>query len=100
METKYDCAQLFSLEGYAHASLFEGCQYPWEALKGLRDYLQTLKLGNIAVDVPQGVHLVNPESISIGEGTVIEPGAFIQGPCFIGKNCTIRHGAYIRGDVL
>lgn len=100
MTIKYECAQLFSLEGYAHASLFEGCQYPWEALKSLRDYLKSLKLGNIAIDIQPGVYLINPESISIGEGTLIEPGAFIQGPCFIGKNCTIRHGAYIRGDVL
>ena len=38
--------------------------------------------------------------ISIGQGSVIEPGAYIQGPCVIGKNCIVRHGAYIRGNVL
>jgi len=90
----------FALEGYAHSSLFEGCQYPWEALEKLESYLKSLKLGIIEIDVPSTVHLVHPELISIGEGTIIEPGAYIQGPCSIGKNCVIRHGAYIRGHVI
>lgn len=92
--------QLFSIEEFLHSSLFEECEYPWQALLHLREYLKSLKLGRIAIDIPHSVHLVHPELISIGEGTVIEPGAYIEGPCFIGKNCTIRHGAYIRGDVL
>ena len=36
----------------------------------------------------------------IGEGTVVEPGAFIEGPTWIGKNCVVRSGAYIRGNVI
>ncbi|MBS0604788.1 MAG: UDP-N-acetylglucosamine diphosphorylase [Verrucomicrobia bacterium] len=93
-------AQFFSLEGYEHMPLFEGCQYPWEALARLEGYLNSLKLGKIEIEIPPAVHLVNPESISIGNGTIIEPGAFIQGPCVIGRNCVIRHGAYIRGNVV
>ncbi len=96
----FDPAQFFSLEGYEHASLFEGCQYPWEALERLEEYLKALKLGNIEIAISPSVHLVNPELISIGSGTVIEPGAYVQGPCFIGKNCIIRHGAYLRGNVI
>jgi NDP-sugar pyrophosphorylase family protein len=90
----------FTLEGYSHASLFEGCQYPWQALGQLKNYLTSLELGKIEVDIPSTVYLVRPELISIGVGSVIEPGAYIEGPCAIGKNCTIRHGAYIRGDVI
>ncbi len=92
--------QFFTLEEYSHVSLFEGCQYPWQALEHLKNYLASLKLGNIEVDVPSSAYLVRPELISIGVGTVIEPGAYIEGPCVIGKNCIIRHGAYIRGDVV
>jgi UDP-N-acetylglucosamine diphosphorylase / glucose-1-phosphate thymidylyltransferase / UDP-N-acetylgalactosamine diphosphorylase / glucosamine-1-phosphate N-acetyltransferase / galactosamine-1-phosphate N-acetyltransferase len=92
--------QFFSLSECAHASLFEGCRYPWEALARLQAYLKSLVLGKIEIEIPSTVYLVNPELISIGEGTVIEPGAYIEGPCFIGKNCMIRHGAYIRGDVI
>jgi len=93
-------AQFFSLEGYLHRSLFDGCEYPWEALSLLESYLRSLKLGEIQITLPSTVHLVNPELISIGAGTVVEPGAYIQGPCVIGKNCTIRHGAYMRGNVV
>lgn len=92
--------QFFTLDEYAHAPLFEGCQYPWQALEHLKNYLSSLKLGFIEVDVPPSAYLVHSELISIGMGTVIEPGAYIEGPCIIGKHCTIRHGAYIRGDVI
>ena len=50
--------------------------------------------------IPTNVTLVNAESISIGKGSVIEPGAYIEGPCVIGQNCRIRHGAYLREYVL
>jgi NDP-sugar pyrophosphorylase family protein len=100
MEEAFDLRNFFSLEEYSHASLFKDCHYPWEALEHLQEYLNSMALGKIEVVIPSGVHLVNPESISIGEGTVIEPGVYIQGPCSIGKHCTIRHGAYLRGDVL
>ena len=100
MTLALDHKQFFSLENYSHASLFEGCQYPWEALDRLKDYLSSLELGKIEVAIPATVHLVNAHLISIGPGTVVEPGAYIQGPCSIGKNCIIRHGAYIRGNVL
>jgi NDP-sugar pyrophosphorylase family protein len=58
------------------------------------------ELGKIQIAIPPGVHLVHPELISIGEGTVIEPGSMIQGPCIIGDRCTIAHGAYIRKHVI
>lgn len=100
MDTAHDPMQFFSLDEYAHAALFQGCRYPWEALQRLQEYLKSLKLGKIEVEIPSSVHLVHPELISIGQGTVVEPGAYICGPCSIGKNCTIRQGAYIRGNVV
>lgn len=38
--------------------------------------------------------------ISLGPGTVVEPGALIQGPTIIGAHTEIRQGAYIRGKCL
>jgi NDP-sugar pyrophosphorylase family protein len=92
--------QFFTLEEFAHASLFEESQFPWQALERLKSYVQSLKLGKIDVEVPSTVYLVHPELISIGKGTSVEPGAYIEGPCVIGQNCKIRHGAYMRGDVV
>ena len=38
--------------------------------------------------------------IHIGQGVLIEPGALIKGPCFIGDYTEIRQGAYLRGYCL
>jgi NDP-sugar pyrophosphorylase family protein len=40
------------------------------------------------------------EQVFIGRDTVVEPGACIKGPAWIGPNCHIRHGAYIRENVI
>lgn len=90
----------FDLSRYAHAELFAGDYSPWDALGRLSDYLSTLHLGCLEGDISSHAHLVRPDWISIGEGSIVEPGAYIQGPCVIGKGCIIRHGAYIRGQVL
>ncbi len=90
----------FDLGDYSHKALFRREEPVWFALEHLAQYLKSLPLGKIEVEIPAGVHLVNPEWISIGKGTVVEAGAYIQGPCWIGQNCTIRHAAYIRGGVL
>lgn len=93
-------SEFFDLSTFAHAPIFEGCEHPWEALLHLSSYLQKQKLGKIEVEIPQGVFLINPSTISIGKGSVVEPGAYIQGPCIIGEKCQIRNGAYIRGNLL
>jgi NDP-sugar pyrophosphorylase family protein len=90
----------FELSSFEHQSLFDNSQWVWEALTYLKTYLASIQLGNINAEVSQGAYLINPESITIGNGTVVEPGAYIQGPCIIGENCTIRHGAYIRGNLI
>lgn len=95
----------FDLDGYEFKALFDGCQYVWEALSRVGrfalEYIMALD-GDDQIEgiVMSGAHIDDRDAIVIGEGTVVEAGAFIQGPAIIGKNCQIRHGAYIRGDVL
>lgn len=90
----------FDLDDYQHAALFSNIAHVWEALGKIEKYLREASLKAIEVDIPEGTTVHLPELISIGEGTQIEPGAYISGPCIIGKNCVIRHGAYIRGHVI
>lgn len=95
----------FDLEGFEFKSLFDGCDYVWEALSKVGrfafDYIMNVDGDNtIFGKVLSGAYIDDRDAVVIGEGTVIEPGAFIQGPAIIGKNCQIRHGAYIRGDVV
>ncbi len=89
----------FDLQSFPHEILFSA-PLVWDALTHLAEYLASLPLGKIEVELPPTVFLENRDTISIGKGTIVEAGAFIRGPCFIGNNCSIRHGAYIRGNVL
>ena len=90
----------FTLDDFAHHLLWKEGEPVWSPLQELKNYLSTNELGKIQIAIPPGVHLLHPELISIGEGTVIEPGAMIQGPCIIGDHCKIGHGAYIRKHVI
>jgi NDP-sugar pyrophosphorylase family protein len=90
----------FNLDNFTYKDLFQDVNNVWEVLKKIHPYLLNLKLGLISGDVSPDAYLINPELISIGKGTLIEPGAYIKGPCLIGENCIVRHGAYLRGDVI
>lgn len=90
----------FNLSAYAHADLFSSETHVWLALAKIQSYLKSCSLGKIDTAIPEGAFLVDAHLISIGKGTVIEPGAYIKGPCIIGQGCSVRHGAYIRGDVI
>jgi len=98
--TEFLPSTFFSLEEFQHAALFQQCTYIWDALPLIASYLNQMKLGKVQAQIPQTAFLIDPHLISIGEGTVVEPGAFIKGPCIIGRNCAIRHGAYIRGGLI
>lgn len=95
-----DPSFFFDLSSFEHASLFNSRSYPWEVLPFIEAYLKKLTLGRIEGEVSSRAYLIHPELIYIGEGSIVEPGAYIQGPCWIGKNCVVRHGAYIRGNLL
>jgi acetyltransferase-like isoleucine patch superfamily enzyme len=40
------------------------------------------------------------EQIYLGPGSVVEPGALIQGPTVIGAQTEVRQGAYVRGNCI
>jgi UDP-N-acetylglucosamine diphosphorylase / glucose-1-phosphate thymidylyltransferase / UDP-N-acetylgalactosamine diphosphorylase / glucosamine-1-phosphate N-acetyltransferase / galactosamine-1-phosphate N-acetyltransferase len=94
-------SEFFSLEAYAHKALFVEGRPVWAALHEIFPYLEGHNPRKIEITIPSGVFLERPELISIGKGTVIEPGTYIQGPCIIGQGCILRHGALIReGTIL
>jgi NDP-sugar pyrophosphorylase family protein len=90
-------ADLFDLSQTEHAAIFDGCEFAWEALKKIADYVAPRAKQVPAKRFP-GASI--GEKVFIGEGTVVEPGALIKGPAIIGKNCQIRHNAYIRENVI
>lgn len=90
----------FDLSDFSYPNLFLTDAPVWETLKGLKQFFKEIKLGLIECDIPSSATLINKELISIGEGSIVEPGAYIEGPCLIGKGCQVRHGAYLRSFVL
>lgn len=84
--------------------LFAGARFVWEALARLEAYLDRLLAGThppgVFGRVMDGASLLRPETIHIGAGAVVEPGAMIVGPAIIGRGSEVRQGAYVRGQVL
>lgn len=88
----------FDLQGQDHEALFAEVNQAWEVLPRIGAYLQKhLKNGSKAKLI--GAPVIG-ENVFLGEGTIVEPGVYIRGPAWIGKNCEIRHGAYIRENVI
>lgn len=96
--TMFKPTDLFDLSQTEHAALFDGCEYAWEALKKIKEYLKA-NVRPALHNRCEGVAYIG-EQVFIGEGTVVEDGAMIKGPAIIGRNCQIRHNAYFREDVI
>ena len=74
--------------------LFEGCDYPWQALSMLGEYIDRLLKDGIP-----GFSEYAP-GVLVGEGVKIAPTASITPPAVIGADTEIRHGAFLRGGVI
>ncbi|APJ05075.1 hypothetical protein AXG55_03900 [Silvanigrella aquatica] len=80
-------------------------EFPWRVLgKTLTQFIERLvnsvdKNHRINGNVSDYAYFENKDQIVICQGAVVEPGAFIAGPAFIGPHAVVRHGAYIRGSV-
>ncbi|XHR27059.1 MAG: UDP-N-acetylglucosamine diphosphorylase [Chthoniobacteraceae bacterium] len=91
-------AEYLDLTRTDHRPLFDNIANVWDALRQIPTYLQ--------FRLKPGIHgrLIGKPFVStavyIGPGTVIEQGAMIKGPAWIGANCEIRNGAYIRENVI
>lgn len=82
-------------------SLGKSTEYVWEIIDNISSFIET-KLANKQVikgTIMEGAH-ISENSLYIGEGALIQPGAYIEGPAFIGKNVQIRTGAYIRANTI
>jgi UDP-N-acetylglucosamine diphosphorylase / glucose-1-phosphate thymidylyltransferase / UDP-N-acetylgalactosamine diphosphorylase / glucosamine-1-phosphate N-acetyltransferase / galactosamine-1-phosphate N-acetyltransferase len=91
-------ADLFDLSQTVHVTIFDGCEFAWEALKRLQEYLEAHCRPGLH-NRCEGVAYIG-ERVFIGEGTLVEDGAMIKGPAIIGRNCEIRHNAYVRENVI
>ena len=88
-------SELFSLYKTIAAPLILSCEYPWEVLFGIREFI-----------VRCGSRLDKDKFERIGryawvaKSAKIAPSACISGAVIIDEGAEMRHGAYIRGDAI
>ena len=91
----YHINALFDLNHTRSADYLRTFAYPWEALKGIRDYI--VQLG--ASLPPEEFDEVSPQ-VWVHKTAHIAPTAYLGAPCIIGADTEVRHCAFIRGSAL
>ena len=86
--------QLYDLTHSLAGSYLAGFEYPWQALKGIKDLI--LNLGST---LDESYEEVSP-TVWVHKTAIIAPTAFLGAPCIIGAGTEVRHCAYIRGSAL
>ncbi len=90
--------EFLTLSHTSHPKLFENQKYVWDALKQISSYLQ-FRLKPAVLGQLVGKPFIS-NAVFVGAGTVIEQGAVLKGPAWIGENCHIRSGCYVRENVI
>ena len=88
-------SNLFDLTQTIAADLFEGCQFPWEVLPNIGEFIK--KLGET---LPESDYTKTGENVWVAKDAKIAPSAAINGPAIIGKGAEVRHCAFIRGNAI
>ena len=85
---------LFDLTHTAAGAYLASFEYPWQALKGIRDTI--LALGPT---LGEEYSEVSP-TVWVHKTAQIAPTAYLGAPCIIGAGTEVRHCAFIRGSAL
>ena len=85
---------LYDLDHTIAAKYLENYEYPWQALKGIKDLILTLgpQLGEDYEEVAP--------SVWVHKTARVFQSAFLGAPCIIGAGTEVRHCAFIRGSAL
>lgn len=86
---------LYSLDETMAKELLESCEYPWEALAKIKDFI--LELGP---KLPSDEYEFKGDNVWIHKTAKIYPNNYIAGPCIIGPETEVRPGAFVRGSAL
>lgn len=88
-------SELFNLDGSILSELFSKCNYPYEILPVIDDYI--LELGP---RLSNSEYEQTSENVWIHKSAKIGQGVEIIGPAIIMEGASLRHNAYIRGNVI
>ncbi|MBQ9327345.1 MAG: UDP-N-acetylglucosamine pyrophosphorylase [Solobacterium sp.] len=90
----YQIHDLYDLEHTLAKSYLEQFTYPWEALKGIKEFI--LALGPTLGEEYEE----REENVWVHKTATVFPSAYLGSPCIIGPNTEVRHCAFIRGSAL
>ena len=90
----YTISDLYDLDHTLAKDYLSQFTYPWEALKGIKDFI--LELGPTLGEDYEEVS----EHVWVHKTATVFPSAYIGAPCIIGPNTEVRHCAFIRGSAL
>lgn len=90
----YTIKDLYDLDHTLAKDYLSQFTYPWEALKGIKDFI--LELGPTLGDDYEEVS----ENVWVHKTASVFPSAYLGAPCIIGPETEVRHGAFVRGSAL
>ena len=90
----YKTSELLDLSHSLAGEYLSGFEYPWQALKGIKDFI--LALGPT---LGEEYREIAPQ-VWVHETAVVAPTAFLGAPCIIGAHTEVRHCAFVRGSAL
>ena len=85
---------LYDLSHSAAGEYLVGFEYPWQALKGIKDLI--LRLGPALGDD----YTELAPTVWVHKTATVFPSAYLGAPCIIGPGTEGRHCAFIRGSAL
>ena len=91
----YTIKDLFDLNHTLAKEYLEQFTYPWEALKGIKEFI--LELGP-SLDSEEYDEV--SKNVWVHKTAKVFPSAFLGEPCIIGPETEVRHCAFIRGSAL
>lgn len=91
----YTIQELFDLSHTQAKEYLSAFTYPWEALRGIEEYI--LQLGKA---LPKTEYTETYPCVWVHKSAIVSPTAYLGAPCIIGAYTQVRHGAFIRGSAL
>ena len=91
----YTVKELYDLRHSQAGEYLAGFTYPWEALKGIKDFIVTL-----GTTLSKDDFIEVSEQVWVHRTAKVAPTAYLGAPCIIGANTEVRHCAFVRGSAL
>ena len=91
----YTITDLYDLDHTLAGEYLSRFTYPWEALKGIKEFI--LQLGPT---LDKAEYDEVSENVWVHKTAKVFPSAYLGAPCIIGPNTEVRHCAFIRGSAL